>query len=145
MMPGPTSAISAKRRFTSGSSGGNRGAVAGTPARVRSSAPWPPMLGSSSGENNRSSSLTGRPLTKATAPPVKSQSRGRSPTLHMVAPGSERHAAVDQMRLAGNVARLVRGQKEGERGDLLRLAEPAHGLALDEGALDLLQRFAGRL
>ena len=45
----------------------------------------------------------------------------------------QRHPAVDEMGLAGNVARLVAGKKDGEQGDLLRRAEPAHRLAVDEG------------
>src|SRR5262245_12627688 len=58
---------------------------------------------------------------------------------------SQRHAAVDQMRLSGDVARLVRGEEDREVRHLLRLAEPSHGLAVDEGLLDGLQRFAGGL
>src|SRR5580704_9796547 len=45
----------------------------------------------------------------------------------------KRHPAVDEMGLAGNVACLVAGEEEGERGDLLGGAEPAHRLAVDEG------------
>ena len=75
MMPGPASAMAANFRFTLGSSGGSRGDSGAAPGIVRSSAPWPPIAGNCSGEKIRSSSLTGRPLTKATAPPVRSQSR----------------------------------------------------------------------
>src|ERR1700761_7334139 len=57
----------------------------------------------------------------------------------------QRHPAVDEMRLAGNVARLVAGEKEGKRRDLLRLAEPAHGLAIDESLADHVGRLPGLL
>src|SRR5215467_13146684 len=240
-MPGPASAIAANRRFSFGSSGGSRGAAGSCPASVRSSAPWPPIAGSCSGEKRRSSSLTGRPLTKARAPPVRCHSRAsvsrsecgtntsrgvgarsrivpstssrmasslksagsggwksamtlsgdmqicreaegldrgkrggngtwtRQPVSfdnplirqrfrddpaplpatttprYMAFRGSKRHAAVDQMRLPGNVARLVGGQEDRERGHLLGPAEPPHRLALDEGLLHLGARFAGRL
>ena len=49
------------------------------------------------------------------------------------------------MGLAGDVACLVGAEKDGERGYFLRPAQPAHGLALDKGALDLGERFAGGL
>src|ERR1700686_749073 len=45
----------------------------------------------------------------------------------------KRHPAVDEMGLAGNVACLVAGEKEGEQGNLLGGPEPAHRLAIDEG------------
>src|SRR5580698_1967731 len=45
----------------------------------------------------------------------------------------KRHPAVDEMGLAGNVACLVAGKKEGEQGNLLGRPEPAHRLAVDEG------------
>src|ERR1700693_5573752 len=45
----------------------------------------------------------------------------------------QRHPAVDEMGLAGNVGRLVAGKKEGEQSDFLGRAEPAHRLAVDEG------------
>jgi hypothetical protein len=53
---------------------------------------------------------------------------------------SQRHPAIDGMRLARDVARLVRGEKQGERSDLLRRAEPAHGLAIDEGLAHVVLR-----
>src|SRR5881409_2232170 len=55
------------------------------------------------------------------------------------------HPAVDEVRLSGNIARLIRSQEDGKRRDLLGLAEPAHGLALNEASLHLAHRFAGRL
>ena len=57
-------------------------------------------------------------------------------------PMLQRHAAVDQMRLAGDVARLVGGEEHRERRDLVRGAEPAHRLAVDEGLAHLAQRLA---
>jgi len=45
----------------------------------------------------------------------------------------KRHPAVDEMGLAGNVARLVAGKKEGKQSNLLGRPEPAHRLAVDEG------------
>src|SRR5436309_10626858 len=55
----------------------------------------------------------------------------------------KRHPAVDEVRLSGNIARLIRSQEDGKRRDLLGLAEPAHGLALNEASLHLAHRFAG--
>src|SRR5258705_2931448 len=49
------------------------------------------------------------------------------------------------MSLPGDVARLVGREKDRERGHLLRPAEAAHGLAIDESLLDLGARLAGRL
>src|SRR5579885_3170997 len=46
--------------------------------------------------------------------------------------GLQRHPAVDEMGLAGNVARFVAGKEEGKGSDLLRLAKPAHRLAIDK-------------
>ena len=54
----------------------------------------------------------------------------------------QREAAVDEMRLAGDVARLVGGEEQRERRDLLRRAEPAHGLAVDEGLAHRFERLA---
>ena len=71
--------------------------------------------------------------------------RGSESDRHMVTRALKRHPAVDQVGMAGDVARFVRGEEDGECRDLLRFAEPAHGLALDEGLLDLLERLAGRL
>ena len=45
----------------------------------------------------------------------------------------KRHPAVDEMGLAGNVACLIAGKKEGEQGNFPGRAEPAHRLAVDEG------------
>ena len=45
----------------------------------------------------------------------------------------QRHPAVDEMGLAGNVACLVAGKKEGEQSDLLGRPEPAHRLTVDKG------------
>src|SRR5258708_30035542 len=64
---------------------------------------------------------------------------------YLVGSASKRHAAVDQMGLPGNVARLVRGKKDRERRHLLGPAEAPHGLALDESLLDLLERLSRRL
>ena len=65
-MPGRASAMAANCRFTLASSGGSRGGCGACPATMRISAPCPPMAGSCKGEKMRSSSLIGRPLTKAT-------------------------------------------------------------------------------
>src|SRR5262249_46205882 len=56
----------------------------------------------------------------------------------------ERHPAVNQMGLPGDVARLVGGEENRDRGPLLGPAEPAQGLAFDERLLHLRRRFAGR-
>ena len=48
-----------------------RAARGSAPGAGRSSAPWPPMAASRSGEKIRSMSLSRRPLTSASAPPVK--------------------------------------------------------------------------
>jgi hypothetical protein len=45
----------------------------------------------------------------------------------------QRHAAVDEMRLAGNVARLIAGEEEGKRGHFLRRPQPPHRLTIDKG------------
>ena len=45
---------------------------------------------------------------------------------------SQRHAAVDQMRLASDVACPVAGEKDGERGNFLGGAETAHRLPIDK-------------
>ena len=48
----------------------------------------------------------------------------------------KRHAAIDQVRLPGDVAGFIGGEEDRERRHLLGLAEPAHGLAFNEGLLD---------
>src|SRR5258708_10055019 len=58
---------------------------------------------------------------------------------------SQRHAAVDEVRLAGDVARLVGGEEDGERRDLSGCPEPPHGLAVDEALAYLIRRAAGLL
>src|SRR6516162_8573477 len=42
------------------------------------------------------------------------------------------HPAIDQMRLAGDVAGFIAGEKSGERSNLLRRAQPAHRLPIDK-------------
>src|ERR1700729_3214425 len=54
-------------------------------------------------------------------------------------------SAIDNEGLAGGEGALVRGEIDGDRGDLLRLAEPAHGLAVDERLPHGLDRLAARL
>ena len=56
---------------------------------------------------------------------------------------SQRHAAVDQMRVTGDVARFVGGEKHRERRNFCRRAEPAHRLAVDEALFHLLARPSG--
>src|SRR5208337_3941663 len=56
----------------------------------------------------------------------------RKATVHCPSP-LQREAAVDQMDLPGGEGALVGGEIDRERGHLLRLAEPAHRLAVDEG------------
>src|SRR5690348_10232772 len=58
---------------------------------------------------------------------------------------SQRHAAINQMRLPGDEARLVRGEEGCQSGDLLRRAEPPHRLSVHEGLVDLVLRLAGLL
>ena len=66
----------ANRRLIRDSSGASAAYFEISPSATgRSSAPWPPTAGSCRGEKMRSSSPIGRPLTKATAPPVRCQSR----------------------------------------------------------------------
>ena len=48
------------------------------------------------------------------------------------ATGSDRHAAIDAERLPGRELRLVAGEVDDHRRDLLGLREPAHRLAVDE-------------
>src|ERR1700719_2651693 len=48
--------------------------------------------------------------------------------------GLEGEAAIDHMDRAGGEMRLVRGEVNGERGDLVGTAEPTQRLALDKGA-----------
>src|SRR5262252_4150646 len=57
----------------------------------------------------------------------------------------QRHAAVDQVGLASNVACLVGSQKERERSDFRRRPEAPHGLAIDEILANVADRFPGRL
>src|ERR1700734_1354830 len=54
-------------------------------------------------------------------------------------------SAIDDEGLAGGEGALVRGEIDGDRGDLLRLAEPAHRLAVDERLAHGLDRLAARL
>src|ERR1700734_2712937 len=54
-------------------------------------------------------------------------------------------SAVDDEGLAGGEGALVGGKVDGDRGDLLRLAQPAHRLAVDEGLPHGLDRLAARL
>src|SRR6202012_5545576 len=54
-------------------------------------------------------------------------------------------STVDNEGLAGGEGALVGGEVEGDRGDLLRLAEPAHRLPVDERLAHLLDRLAARL
>src|SRR5215472_11015645 len=42
------------------------------------------------------------------------------------------HPAIHQMRLAGDVAGFIAGEKSGERSNLLRRAKPAHRLPIDK-------------
>jgi hypothetical protein len=56
----------------------------------------------------------------------------------------QRHSPIDEMRLAGDVARFIGREEDRERRHLLRLAEPAHGLAGDESLFHRLERLAGR-
>src|SRR5271156_4542909 len=46
--------------------------------------------------------------------------------------------------MPGGEGALVGGEVDSERGHFLRLAEPAHWLAVDELLADLLDRFAAR-
>src|ERR1700731_4506085 len=73
---------------------------------------------------SRATSL--RPIIPAA--PVMRMCMGYRPAVTL-----KRHPAVDEMGLAGNVARLVAGKKEGQQSDLFGRAEPAHRLAVDEG------------
>src|SRR5579863_8656736 len=56
-----------------------------------------------------------------------------------------RHPAIDEMGLAGDVACFVAGEKQRERRDFLRRAEPAHRLAGDEILPHRVVRFPGLL
>src|SRR5438105_6797869 len=188
MMPGPASAIAANWRLMLASSGGSRGAAAASPAMGRSSAPWPPIAGSCKGEKIRSISLTGRPLTKASAPPARchrrpsvsrrewgtNTSRGVGamsrivPSISsrmasrvrfslgtlasgmvarslMLAARLQRHPAVDEVSLSGNVACLVGCEEHGKRRHFLGTAQAPHRLAPDERALDIRNRPSGGL
>src|ERR1700722_13260337 len=57
----------------------------------------------------------------------------------------QRHPAVDQMGLAGNVAGLVAGKKERKQGYFLDSAEPAHRLALDKAFPHCIVRLSALL
>src|SRR6476620_297289 len=88
---------------------------------------WPWMTG-------ERECLTGQPTTHAALAP--------SPIVSVVADG---RAAIDRDRGALNVARLLRAEEQRQRGDILRLAEPAQPI-LDGGLLlQLVDRLAGRL
>src|SRR5277367_5199190 len=54
-------------------------------------------------------------------------------------------STVDDEGLAGGEGALVGGEVDGDRVDLLRLAEPAHRLAVDERLAHGLERLAARL
>src|SRR5215475_11787311 len=56
---------------------------------------------------------------------------------------SQRHPAVDEVRLAGHEARFVRSEEYSERRHLLGGAEPPQRLTVDEGLLHRLVRLAG--
>src|ERR1700730_6971446 len=73
---------------------------------------------------SRATSL--RPIIPAA--PVMRMCMGYRPAVTL-----KRHPAVDEMGLAGNVARLVAGKKEGQQSELLGRPQPPHGLAVDEG------------
>src|SRR5579862_3379422 len=80
-MPGPISVTLASLRFKVALSGPARSNGSAS-AATRNSAPWPPIAANCRGEKIRSMSASGRPETRATAPPVKSSSRAsvrRSP------------------------------------------------------------------
>ena len=50
------------------------------------------------------------------------------------------HTPVDQMRLAGDVARLIRSKENSKRGDFLGRTETCHRLARDEILAHLFKR-----
>src|SRR5712672_4340196 len=78
--------------------------------------------------------LTGQPTTHAALAP--------SPIVSVVADG---RPAIDGDRGALDVARLLRTEEQRQRGNILRLAEPAQPV-LDGGLLlQLIDRLAGRL
>src|ERR1700722_15360814 len=54
-------------------------------------------------------------------------------------------AAIDNEGLAGGEGALVGGEVESDRGDLLRLAETAHRLAVHERLAGAIERLAARL
>src|ERR1700729_2333140 len=54
-------------------------------------------------------------------------------------------SAIDNEGLAGGEGALVRGEVDGDRGDFLWLAEPAHRLAVNERLAPGLDRLAARL
>lgn len=67
-----------------------------------------------------------------------SAGEGRGAVLSCCFDGSPRalqgETAVDHVDSAGGEGRFIRGEIDGEGGDLLRPAEPAHRLALDKAA-----------
>src|SRR5580658_5573881 len=85
---------------------------------------------------SRATSL--RPIIPAA--PVMRMCMGYRPPVTL-----QRHPAVDEMRLAGNVARLVAGKKEGEQSHFLGRAEPTHRLAIDESLTNHVERFSSLL
>src|SRR5271166_1719504 len=56
----------------------------------------------------------------------------------------QRKPPIDQMDVSGGEGALIGGEVDRERGDLVRFAEPAHRLAVDELLADLLGRLAPR-
>src|SRR5262249_2186514 len=58
---------------------------------------------------------------------------------------SKREAAIDQMDVPGGEARFVGREIDRQHGDLMRRAEAAHRLAIDEAAAHRGQRLPGRL
>src|SRR3984957_15288127 len=54
-------------------------------------------------------------------------------------------STIDDEGLAGGEGALVGGEVDGDRGDLFRLAEPAHRLAVDERLAHGVERLAARL
>src|SRR5882724_6937340 len=88
---------------------------------------WPWMTG-------ERECLTGQPTTHA--------ARAPSPIGSVVA---DRRAAIDGDRGALNVTRLLRTEEQRQRGNILRLAEPAQAVLGGRLLLQLVDRLAGRL
>src|ERR1700719_480746 len=101
-----------------------------TSLSVNSSLAW---RWSAPAATSRATSL--RPIMPAA--PVMRLCMGYRPAVTL-----KRHPAVDEMGLAGNVARLVAGKKGGEQSHFLGRAEPAHRLAVDEGLPHHVRRFS---